>query len=77
LKSSNDKSKINLLVQTKKRQMLTIAYASKESQFISLGSISGRAKIELLHENENAQCVGFNDGEIHTNQQTARRLLVS
>jgi hypothetical protein len=40
-----------------KGQIRTITYASNKSQFISLSSISGRAKIELLHETENAQYV--------------------
>jgi hypothetical protein len=53
-KSSNDKSSSS---SNEKGQILTTTYASKESQFISLGSISGRAEIELLHENENAQYV--------------------
>jgi 5-methylcytosine-specific restriction endonuclease McrBC regulatory subunit McrC len=51
-KSSNDKSSSS----NEKGQILTITYAGEESTFIWLGSIfiSGRAKIELLHETESA-----------------------
>jgi hypothetical protein len=53
LNSTNNESSCS----NEKGQILTIAHAGKESQFISLGSISGRAKIELLHETETAQNV--------------------